>query len=85
MIEQGACYQSGQPGRRSGIHYLSSTATPTSIHNAATACCGTTPFSGLPQQDRARVADQACPVARDLQGMAPRHMLHREERSSPGN
>jgi hypothetical protein len=37
--------------------------------------------SGLPQQDRAGVPDQARPVARDLQGMVPRRMLHGEERS----
>jgi len=41
--------------------------------------------SGLAQQDRAGVPDQARPVARDLQGMVPAVMLHGEERSSPGD
>ena len=36
---------------------------------------------GLPEQDRAGVADQARPVRGDLQGMVPPVMLHGEERS----
>ena len=36
---------------------------------------------GLPQQHRADVANQACPVRGDLQGMVPTVMLHGEERS----
>jgi len=40
--------------------------------------------TGLPEQDRPGVADQACPVGGDLQGMVPPVMLHREERSSSG-
>ena len=40
--------------------------------------------SGLAEQDRAGVADQARPVRGDLQGMVPPVMLHGEERSSPG-
>ena len=38
-------------------------------------------ISGLAQQDRAGVPDQARPAARHLQGMVPRRMLHDEERS----
>jgi hypothetical protein len=38
--------------------------------------------SGLPQQHRPRVADQARPVRGDLQAMVPAVMLHGEERSS---
>ena len=41
--------------------------------------------SGLAQQDRAGVPDQARPVRGDLQGMVPPVMLHGEERSSSGN
>ena len=38
--------------------------------------------SGLAEQDRARVADQARPAVGDLQGMVPPRILHGEERSS---
>ena len=41
--------------------------------------------SGLAEQDRAGVPDQARPVRGDLQGMVPPVMLHGEERSSSGN
>ena len=40
---------------------------------------------GLPQQDRAGVADQAGPAGGDLQGTVPPVMLHGEERSSSGD
>jgi hypothetical protein len=53
--------------------------------SGAQARCQPCLVGGLPQQDRARVADQARPAAGDLQGMAPPVMLHGEERSSPGN
>ena len=36
---------------------------------------------GLAEQDRSGVADQACSVGGDLQGMVPPVMLHGEERS----
>jgi len=39
---------------------------------------------GLPEEDRAGVADQARSVGGDLQGMVPPVMLHGEERSSSG-
>jgi hypothetical protein len=53
--------------------------------SGAQARCQPCLVGGLPQQDRARVADQARPAAGDLQGMVPPVMLHGEERSSPGN
>ena len=56
------------------------------FRSAALRCAeGSRLIGGLAEQDRAGVADQPGPVGGDLQSMVPPVMLHREERSSPGN